>query len=356
MASMRGSSYVGLYARGGGEGSLLPGPVAGHHVESLDHRREGHSGVDVPFWHMDPEALGNQRGSDHQQEGEGQHDDRGVGTDEVSERVGGGQHHGHRDEDRDDHDGDMLGHADGGDDAVHREDEVEDQDLGDGGGKADGRGPGVEHVRVWVRVHVVMDFLCCLPDEEQTAGDQDQVAPRETLAENFNDRLGELDDDGNRAEKDKAHPQGAADPNPSCPLALFDGKLVRQDRDEDQIVDPQHHFHGDQRDEGGPGRRVGGELREVFDHVGSPDLACSKALPKDAAKVPARLSIWRYLVLPEAMAFAASGSRGGYIGADPACIGILNAVSKACRGPRTGRRRLQRPNEAWGGCWRQVRC
>jgi hypothetical protein len=54
--------------------------------------------------------------------------------------------------------------------------------------------------------------------------------------------------------------------------------------------------------------------------------------------------------LLEAMAFAVSGLRGGYIGADPACIGILNAVSKACRGPRTGRRRLQWPNEAWGGC------
>jgi hypothetical protein len=60
--------------------------------------------------------------------------------------------------------------------------------------------------------------------------------------------------------------------------------------------------------------------------------------------------------LPEAMAFAASGSRRRYIGADPTCIGISNAVSKACRGPGTGRRRLQRPNEAWGGCWRQVRC
>ena len=41
----------------------------------------------------------------------------------------------------------------------------------------------VEHVRAMVGIDVVVDLLGRLPHQEQAAGDQDQVAPGESVAE-----------------------------------------------------------------------------------------------------------------------------------------------------------------------------
>ncbi len=60
-------------------------------------------------------------------------------------------------------------------------------------------------------IHGMVDFLGCLIDEEKTTGDQDQVLPGEGLAENFEDRVGQLDDPGDRAEQAEAHDQRQTD-------------------------------------------------------------------------------------------------------------------------------------------------
>ena len=60
-----------------------------------------------------------------------------VGFFSMKRRAGrGDQHDGDRDDHGDDHDRQMRRHADGGDDAVDREDEIEQQDLADRGGEA----------------------------------------------------------------------------------------------------------------------------------------------------------------------------------------------------------------------------
>ena len=43
------------------------------------------------------------------------------------------------------------------------------------------------------------------------------------------------------------------------------GQLVRQDGDEDEVVDAQHDLHRDERNQGGPGGRIGGK-RQQFVH------------------------------------------------------------------------------------------
>jgi len=45
---------------------------------------------------------------------------------------------------------------------------------------------------------------------------------------------------------------------------LRHGQLVRQDRDEHQVVDAEHDLHHHQGDQRGPGRGVGGELQKGF--------------------------------------------------------------------------------------------
>jgi hypothetical protein len=59
--------------------------------------------------------------------------------------------------------------------------------------------------------------------------------------------------------KHQPHDQRQADPAAGA-LAIAAPALVRQDGDEDQIVDAEHHLHDDQGHERGPGGWVGDEL------------------------------------------------------------------------------------------------
>ena len=44
--------------------------------------------------------------------------------------------------------------------------------------------------------------------------------------------------------------------------ALRFGQLVAEDRNEDQVVDAEHDFHHDERDERGPGGGIGSECEQ----------------------------------------------------------------------------------------------
>ena len=57
----------------------------------------------------------------------------------------------------------------------------------------------------------MVDLLGRLPDQEQAARDQDQVAPGEAVAEGREERLGQLHDERDRAEQAEAQDQREAD-------------------------------------------------------------------------------------------------------------------------------------------------
>ena len=77
------------------------------------------------------------------------------------------------------------------------------------------------------------------------------------------DRRGEADDPADGGQKGQTHDQGQANPDTACALAMFGGQFVRQDRDEDQVVDAQNHLHHHQGDQSRPGGRVVEEGGEV---------------------------------------------------------------------------------------------
>ena len=80
--------------------------------------------------------------------------------------------------------GTCVRHADRGDDAVDGEYEVEHEDLADARPRIPSCGFAVlEQVGAGIRVDAMVDLLGRLPDQEQAAGDQDQVAPREAVAD-----------------------------------------------------------------------------------------------------------------------------------------------------------------------------
>ena len=215
-------------------------------------RGEAHGGVDVAPGHVEAEAVGDERHADHQQEAERQHHDGRVLLDEVRERRRGHQHHRDRHDHRDVHDRELVGHAHGGDDRVDREDEVEDQDLEDRA--AEGQVQRLAHHLVLVvrGIDRVVDLLGRLPDQEEAARDQDQVAPGEAVPEGGEDGLGQADDEGDGREQDEPHDQRRRDAEAAGPGPVLGGQLVGQDRDEDEVVDAEHHLHRDQRHHGRP--------------------------------------------------------------------------------------------------------
>src|SRR5690606_15347510 len=221
------------------------------------------------------EAVCDQHGADHQQEAQGQHDHGRVLVDEVGQRIGGQQHDGHGGYDGHHHDGHVFGHADGGQDRIDREDQVQQDDL------EDGRADVVEDdvllvlLQQIVRrggVDRVVDLLRGLPQQEQAAGDQDQVAPGEGGVEGLaveaqvEHGLSQADDPADGGQQAQTHDQGQADADAARALAVLGRELVGEDRDEDQVVDPQHDLHDHQSHEGRPGGGVAEERGYAFKH------------------------------------------------------------------------------------------
>ena len=121
----------------------------------------------------------------------------------------------------------------------------------------------------------MMDLGRRLPQQEHAARDQDEVADREGgLERRFAMRAGGAGQaqvehrhrhpgdprDGRQQHEPQAERQPDAEPPRRRAPRL--GQLVRQERDEDQIVDAEHHLHHDQRGERGPGGGIGGEAED----------------------------------------------------------------------------------------------
>ena len=70
------------------------------------------------------------------------------------------------------------------------------------------------------------------------------------MPEGFEDWFGELDDDRNCEQQNKPQDQRRADTEPAGARLLFLRQLVGEYRNEDKIVDAEHHFHHDKRDKG----------------------------------------------------------------------------------------------------------
>ena len=115
------------------------------------------------------------------------------------------------------------------------------------------------------RIDAFMNFLGGFPDQKQATGDQDQVPPRKGMVKGGEQRLGQLDDIGDRPEQREAQAQRQTNADPARLWAHLLGQLVGQDRYEDQIVDAEHQLHRNQGDEGSPGCGLGEQCDE-FGH------------------------------------------------------------------------------------------
>jgi len=105
-----------------------------------------------------------------------------------------------------------------------------------------------------------VDLRGALPEEEQAAGDQNHVSPRDSLVKDAEQRLGEPHEPGERRQEPDAHHHGKQQPEPPDGLSPRRRQLVGEDRDEDDVVDAEHQLERDQRQECEPGLRIAQKL------------------------------------------------------------------------------------------------
>ncbi len=111
------------------------------------------------------------------------------------------------------------------------------------------------------------------------------------MAEGGEYRRGHADDIGDGREQDQPHDQRGGNAEPARPRAMLGRQLVRQDRDEDQVVDTENDLHRDQRHHRGPALRTGQESEmggEKFH--GTPRVYVRRGLRGPRGKVAASRS------------------------------------------------------------------
>ena len=127
---------------------------------------------------MVAKALGDQDHADHHQKAQSQHFDGGVGLDKLANAFGKQHHQPQGNQHSRDHDAHIVDHANRGDDGVQRKHQVNQHDLHDGGSQI---GFGLDADRRFLAFQGVVNFARAFPNQKQTAGQQNQVSPRERL-------------------------------------------------------------------------------------------------------------------------------------------------------------------------------
>ena len=270
-------------------------PCGGEDVDDLDAGGKCHGEIDVAARDMEADAVRDQRHADEQQERQRKHLGRGMALHETGNRSRGEIHGDHRDDDGGHHDLDVLGHADGGHDGIDGKYEVDEDDLNDHAGKG---GACLAALLFMTALDALVDFVRALHQQEKPAGEQDQVPPRERLAEEREHRRRETDQNGeDRQERDAKHKrQSQADlagAFGACRVETAD-----QHRDEDHVVDAEHDLHDRQREQACPCGRI---LKKLEHRVASVPVAVVSVgkSPRGPAGPPKR-EAGRCWIRPEA--------------------------------------------------------
>jgi hypothetical protein len=207
---------------------------------------------------MEFESIRDQRDADQHQKRQRQHFGRRVLGDEMRDRSGCHIHHDDRDHDGCDHDLDVLRHADRGDDRVDREHQIDRHDLqhdhGEGRINLGGGRLG------FVGLHLGVDLVRRLGDQKQSTGDQDHVVPGEITSEQSRDRIGQPHQIGQAEQQQDAEDKRERKADLARAARIARRAARHQHRNEHDVVDAEHDLERRQRDQRGPGIRIGQEV------------------------------------------------------------------------------------------------
>ncbi len=127
-----------------------------------------------------------------------------------------------------------------------------------------------------------------LPDQEKPAGQQHEIAHGKCVPVDSRERFGQPHDRRRRGEERQAKHQGERQADETRRRAPTFLDTVRQQRDENEIVDAEHDLHGDQGRERRPGGGVGEEPRYIVHAPLRPGLNAIRAR-RSAGSPPYRM-------------------------------------------------------------------
>ena len=216
------------------------------HLEQFDHQSESHRQVDVGLGHVLVHALEENGHADRDEERQCENFQRGAPDNEIPDRFGVGENDGEGRDDSESNDEEIRREAHGGDDRIERENHVEEHDL------EDGRAERIGYVAAGMLVlqldHVV-DFLHRFPEQEQPAGDENDIAPGERNT--GEDRIGEVHQPISSGDESETRGQRDEQAEPAGLVTLVLGQARDDDGDDEHVVDAEDQLQTDEQGERG---------------------------------------------------------------------------------------------------------
>ncbi len=188
-----------------------------------------------------------------------------MSGDEARDRPRGRIHDGDRDQHRRDHDADVLRHADRRDNGIDREDHVDEDDLANHQRHRAARrkraGRTARTVRpLQLTLDLGMQLMGRLGDEEQAAEDENEVVPGKLIIPQGEDNGGKPEQRGECKQERNPEDGREREAKAARGFATPGIKARHQDRDEDDIVDPEHDFERSQAHQRRPRVETGQKL------------------------------------------------------------------------------------------------
>src|SRR5262249_44237172 len=109
---------------------------------------------------------------------------------------------------------------------------------------------------------ILVDLARAFDQEEQAAGDENEVAPGKVVTRDAEDRRREMNDIGDAAKHDDAEDERERQTDAPRHEPLLRRHAGDQERDEHDIVDAKYDLQRAQRDEARPGMRISQEVEE----------------------------------------------------------------------------------------------
>src|SRR3954469_14192751 len=172
-----------------------------------------------------------------------------MAINESAHETGEREHEDHRQHYRGDHDRQLVHHPDGSDYRIERKHNVEDEDLGDNATER----RATPRVRLMiVAFEPTVHLVCALRDEEQAAGNQNEISARNATAEDGEQWRRQPHDPADRQQEQKSRDECEGQSNDTSSLALSSRKLAGENRDENDVVDAKDDLQQEKRAERKP--------------------------------------------------------------------------------------------------------
>ena len=231
-------------------------------VEHFDEHREENREIKVAFGHFAVRQMAqmrrfrDQHEADQEQKRHAEHLDCGVVVDKFRDRAAEKHHDDHAKDNSKNHDPQIIGQTNGCQDRIERKNDVDQCDLDNDRLEGSGALFDVGCVLFWVAFELVVDLGSGFVQQKNAATEQDYRLARHRAVQieeiDVKPWLLHRDEPSDAKKQDDAQQHGEHQPDiPGFGLVFF-GQSVRDDRQKNDVVDPQNNLQKGKGQQGDP--------------------------------------------------------------------------------------------------------